>query len=145
MFSLKGSYHADDLIFLWGEWRGPPCGRFIGTDQSIPDWPVKTVFLGQVATVIGLGINAIWSLWFIFHGTKGVKVYTALSTALAYPRCSVNVTCGLCLGRGHRSAGASTLRAGTTRSLSGSSGCDEAGSVSKSGMLWWQVTEKSDS
>lgn len=33
------------------------CGRFIDADQKIPDWPVKTSFLGEVEAVVRSGIN----------------------------------------------------------------------------------------
>lgn len=45
------------LIFLWGMERAHVTDDLIGADHKIPDWPVKTTFLGEAEASIRLGIK----------------------------------------------------------------------------------------
>lgn len=46
----QGSDPAASLLFLWGRERAQGTGYLLGGLQSIPHWPVKTTFLGEIGT-----------------------------------------------------------------------------------------------
>lgn len=48
----RESFWVDYLIFLRGMGKTHWTDSFIGADQQIPDWPVKTISLGEVETAI---------------------------------------------------------------------------------------------
>ena len=53
----RGSHYEDYLIFLWRMEKAFGTDYLTNADKKLPDWLVKTTFLGQVETAIKLGIK----------------------------------------------------------------------------------------
>lgn len=45
-------HHAETLLFLWGMDRTHLMAYFTGADQKIPNWLIKSTFLGKAETVV---------------------------------------------------------------------------------------------
>lgn len=45
-------YHAETLLFLWGMDRAHLTAYLIGADQEIPNWLIKSTFLGKAETAV---------------------------------------------------------------------------------------------
>ena len=73
---MQGFYHVDCLPLPWGLERTYVTDHLIGTDQKIPDWLIKIIFLGEVETAIKFWfavMRVILSLLFYFSITFSLK------------------------------------------------------------------------